>query len=243
MTNKVLAKEEAILSGINLDFESAWIGPPDNDGFTPFGPDEMKDNIFQNLPQVNLHGMDEGLTLKMCVSILKTIIKEAKALNKKMKTTTVCRVVDALFIEVAKKMPSNKNVELGGRDGFKFFKHGVTSYMLPKTRRINGGWWISIARQLNIFLCVTKLISDATRSKLCDALSLLFEVHHGLRNPLCKDDLNSYQNKINFLLTALVNIATPWSKSQCQSIKFHWPRHWGHTRQVYTYNYICKLII
>jgi len=133
-------------------------------------------------------------------------------------------------------MPSNKNVELGGRDGFKYFKHGVSSYMLPKVRRINGGWWISIARQLKIFFCVTKIVSDTTRSKFCDALSLLLEVHHGLRNPVHKDDLDIYQGKINFLLTTLVDIALPWSKSQCQSIKFHWPRHWGHTRQVQTYD-------
>ena len=239
MPNKVLAKEGAITCGINLDFECAWIGPPDDDGFTPFGPDAMKDNIFQNLPQVNLHGMDEGLTLKMCTSILKGTIKEAKALHK-MTITSVCREVDNFFIGLATQMPSNKNVELGGRDGFKFFKHGVTSYMLPKVRRINGGWWISIARQLKIFLCVTRIISEATRSKFCDALSLLFEVHHGLRNPLHKDDLDSYQGKINFLLTALVDIALPWSKSQCQSIKFHWPRHWGHTRQVTTYTLACN---
>jgi hypothetical protein len=231
MRNKALAKEGAITSGINLDFECAWIGPPDQDGFTPFGPDAMKDNIYQNLPQVNLHGMDEGLTLKMCSCILKGIIKEAKALHK-MTITSVCRRVDDFFIGLATQMPSNKNVLLSGRDGFKFFKHGVSSYILPKVRRINGGWWISIARQLQIFLCVTRIISDTTRSKFCDALSLLFEVHHGLRNPLGKDDLDSYQGKINFLLASLVDIALPWSKSQCQSIKFHWPRHWGHTRQV-----------
>ncbi len=82
MTDKVLAKEGTISCGINLDFECAWIGPPDNDGFTPFGPDANKDNIFQNMPQVNLHGMDEGVTLKMCVSILNAAIKEAIALHK-----------------------------------------------------------------------------------------------------------------------------------------------------------------
>ena len=230
MTGK-LAKQGAISYGISLDFECAWIGLPDNDGFTPFGPDAKKDNIYQNLPQVNLHGMDEGLTLKMCTSILKSTIKEAIALHK-MNITTVCREVDDFFIGLSTSMPSNKNVELGGRDGFKFFKHGVSSYMLPKVRRINGGWWISIARQLKIFLCVTTIISDTTRTKFCDALSLLFEVHHGLRNPVHKDDLDSYQGKINSLLTTLVDIALPWTKSQCKSIKYHWPRHWGHTRQV-----------
>ena len=44
----------------------------------------------------------------------------------------VARAIDEFFISLARRMPSNKNVELGGRDGFKFFKHGVTSYLLPK---------------------------------------------------------------------------------------------------------------
>jgi hypothetical protein len=83
-----------------------------------------------------------------------------------------------------------------------------------------------------MFFCVTKIVSDTTRTKFCDALSLLFEVHHGLRNPLHKDDLDCYQGKINFLLATLVDIGLPWSKSQCNSIKYHWPRHWGQTRQV-----------
>jgi hypothetical protein len=47
-----LAKKAAKDFGINMDVECAWIGPPDQDGFTPFGPDQRKDNIFQNLPQV-----------------------------------------------------------------------------------------------------------------------------------------------------------------------------------------------
>ena len=51
MTKK-LAKVGAQSCGINMDVECAWIGPPDQDGFTPFGPDPKKDNVFQNMPQV-----------------------------------------------------------------------------------------------------------------------------------------------------------------------------------------------
>jgi hypothetical protein len=133
-------------------------------------------------------------------------------------------------------MPSNKNVELGGRDGFKLFKHGVTQYMLPKVRRINGGWWIAIARQLSIFLCVTDIISDITRKIFCTALNLLFEVHHALRNYLHKRHLAEYQTNINILLTALVDIGLPVSKKGIPGencIKLHWPRHWSQTRQVF----------
>jgi hypothetical protein len=52
----------------------------------------------------------------------------------------VCREVDAFFVRVALHVPSCKNTELGGRDGMKVFAHGITCYMLPKIRRINGGW-------------------------------------------------------------------------------------------------------
>jgi hypothetical protein len=37
-----LAKKAAKDFGINMDVECAWIGPPDQDGFTPFGPDQRK---------------------------------------------------------------------------------------------------------------------------------------------------------------------------------------------------------
>ena len=98
MTKK-LAKEGAQSYGINMEDECAWIGPPDNDGFTPFGPDSKKDNIYQNLPQVNLHGMDEGLTLKMCESILNATISEAIALHK-MNSTSVSYVACNLSFNV-----------------------------------------------------------------------------------------------------------------------------------------------
>ena len=64
-----------------LTNECPWIGPPDADGFTPFGPDSRLDNIYQSLPQVTLHGMDEGLTLKLVDGVLNTIIAEAVQLR------------------------------------------------------------------------------------------------------------------------------------------------------------------
>jgi hypothetical protein len=67
--------------GITMEEECAWIGPPDKDGFTPFGPDPARDNIFQSLPQVTLHGMDEGLTLKLCCGVFDAIVAEATALH------------------------------------------------------------------------------------------------------------------------------------------------------------------
>ncbi len=117
MTTK-LAKEGAISFGINMEYECAWIGSPDNDGFTPFGPDEKKDNIFQNLLQVNLHGMDEGLTLKMCVGILKATIVEATALHKMNTTSVSIRDSNLIVLNILK---SNLCVNKGEQRGWQIF--------------------------------------------------------------------------------------------------------------------------
>ena len=85
---RVAAAKLARSLGITMTNECAWIGPPDKDGFTPFGPDSRLDNIYQGLPQVSLHGMDEGLTLKLCAGVLNATIEEAVRLHK-MNVTSV----------------------------------------------------------------------------------------------------------------------------------------------------------
>jgi hypothetical protein len=113
----------------------------------------------------------------------------------------------------------------------KVFRHGITCYMRPKIRRINGGWWVSIARQLLIFLCHTSLVSSETRKVLSKALRLLLKVHHALRNPLLKTALANYDNMIHELVTAMIAICGPHSATGCNSIKYHWPFHWWITRR------------
>ncbi len=62
------ATAKAKLLGVNLDFENPWhITKPDE---WIFGPDPVEDNIYRCLPQVNLHGMDEGLTEKLNLGVL-----------------------------------------------------------------------------------------------------------------------------------------------------------------------------
>ena len=142
----------------------------------------------------------------------------------------VCRLVDKFVTKVAATCPSNKNVELGGRDGFKLFKYGITGYIRGK-RRIDGGWHIAIARHLHLFLCTTSLLTLPKKKILGRAYHLLFEVHASLRMPVLKQELPEYQHNINELLATMVEICMPSSKSECNSIKFHWPRHWSDTRR------------
>ena len=122
---------------------------------------------------------------------------------------------------------SNKNVELGGRDTFKRFKHGITGYILGE-RRVDGGWHIAMSYQLHIALCTLPELSQATKLKIAEAHELLFAVHHALRNPLPRELVHSYDPTISQLLHAMVQIYAPSTKSECCSIKFHWPRL-GHT--------------
>ena len=56
------------------------------------------------------------------------------------------------------------------------------------------------------------------------------KVHASLRIPLLKENLAVYQGTINDLLTAMIIICTPSTKSKCKSIKYHWARHWKDIR-------------
>jgi len=142
----------------------------------------------------------------------------------------VCRLIDQFVCDVAKRTGANKNVELNGRDNMKLFHHGMT-HMIRKSRRIDGGWHISMAYHLHLFVGTTDLISNASKAKFGRAFELVFAVHSNLRVPVLRADLPQYQKTINDLLEVMVDINTPSTKGKCKSIKYHWPRHWSDTRR------------
>jgi hypothetical protein len=124
---------------------------------------------------------------------------------------------------------SNKNVELGGRDAFKRFKHGVTGCVLGE-RRADGEWHIAMARQLHVGLCTFPELSQETRADFACAHEALFIVHHALKNPLPRSLVGDYNEAIEPLLRMMVAICQPHTKGLCNSIKHHWPRHWALAR-------------
>ena len=79
-------------------------------------------------------------------------------------------------------------------------------------------------------LCTCSYLRDETKQRLSHAFHLLFKVHDSLRLPLPKSSINDYQDDINALLAAMLPINTPYTESNCNSVKYHWPRHWGDTR-------------
>ena len=110
------------------------------------------------------------------------------------------------------------------------FPFGITDW-LRSHRRIDGGWYIAMIRQLQVCLCTTDAFFTAPkRLEVASAFEMCIKVHGSLRLPVRKDGLALYQADINELLRMTVDICTPSTPSLCKSIKYHWPRHWAQTR-------------
>ena len=143
----------------------------------------------------------------------------------------VYRRIDELVFDIVQMGTENSNVELNERSGFKSFPHGITDY-LAKSRRIDGGWYISMIRHFHVLLCSDgEFFPPRERAKVAFACDLCVKVHVTLKTPLLKTRLQEYQMEINALLELIVGICKDSTPTGCNSIKFHWPRHWSHTRK------------
>jgi len=143
----------------------------------------------------------------------------------------VCRRIDALVMQVSSEVTLNANVELRGRGAFVLFPFGVTEFLL-QPRRIDGSWYVSILRHLWVVLCgSTSFFLRPERLQVASAIATCLKVHASLRHPVLKTELGLYQDDINSMLDQTVAIATSSTASDCASIKYHWPRHWGATRR------------
>jgi hypothetical protein len=69
---------------MSVKVECAWIGGPPQEWV--FGPCKRRDNIYQNLPQVTLHGMDEGLIEKLNFGALELHILHGSVVHGKNAT-------------------------------------------------------------------------------------------------------------------------------------------------------------
>jgi hypothetical protein len=76
-----------------------------------------------------------------------------------------------------------------------------------------------------------RLLTPALRLQISEAFCLLLKTHSALRNPLKKGGLRACQGTINDSLDRMAILCASHSPSLCNSIKCHWPRHWGHTRR------------
>ena len=71
------AVKRARRAGVQLDptLRCGYAPVTVNDDNWIFGPDKHKDNIYQAVPQVLLHGFDEGLVQKMNFGAVEMVVK------------------------------------------------------------------------------------------------------------------------------------------------------------------------
>jgi hypothetical protein len=141
----------------------------------------------------------------------------------------VCRCLDQFVEGVAAQNVSNKTIELRGKNGFKLFPNGI-SHILRNGISVDGAFHISMARHLHVYLCTLDGLPTMMKQRIGRAYELLFQVHQNLRLPVHKTAIQEYQNTIDSLLVMVKIIYRPFSKTNCNSIKFHYPIHWGDTR-------------
>ena len=89
------ALKKARSAGEDLYVDNSMHGV-DNDDNWAFELDPALDNVYQNMPQVSLHGMDEGLTSKLNRGCLRAVIVELMETPGKIKWSKagVCRRID-----------------------------------------------------------------------------------------------------------------------------------------------------
>ena len=68
------ARKRARRLGIPLDIDSALMQRPGQPWL--FGPNETLDSLFQSVPQLTLHGFDEGIATKLAWAILEVAVHE-----------------------------------------------------------------------------------------------------------------------------------------------------------------------
>ena len=139
------------------------------------------------------------------------------------------RALDVFVETVATQNVCNKNVELRGKNGFKLFPKGI-AHIIRNEISVDGAFHIAMARHLHVYLCNVDILPVEMKQTFGRAYELLFKVHASLRLPVKKNDLQEYQNNIDSLMVMLKMICRDSSPSDCNSIKFHYPIHWGHTR-------------
>ena len=95
MVNKATSKESRQMSrdnsrllGIDMFTSNAFSTKPRESHKWIFGPNPEKDSLWQSLPQVTLHGFDEGLCQKLNFAMLEMAVTEAY-MRHKMKATEV----------------------------------------------------------------------------------------------------------------------------------------------------------
>ena len=73
-----LGRTKATQLGIDMYTSNAFVTKPEESHNWIFGPMPEKDSVWQSLPQVTLHGFDEGICQKLNFGMLEMAVSEAQ---------------------------------------------------------------------------------------------------------------------------------------------------------------------
>lgn len=85
--------------GIDLYTSNAFVTKPDESHKWIFGPLPEKDSVWQSLPQVTLHGFDEGICQKLNFGMLEMAITEAQG-RRNLDATKVSYLLRTAYINI-----------------------------------------------------------------------------------------------------------------------------------------------
>jgi hypothetical protein len=253
----VIARQEAIKLGISVDLRNGF-ETPSWCKHVLFGPNPIYDHVHGALPQGMLHGLHEG-TIKYSV---KTIIMVAVASAIRRDVHKLCDgkwnsksdkkdprlgnrkyVLDYVDDTLRNFYLSNarcSDVELESVGLWDYFPKDVTEGLVGfKTKRLNGMCYWSMMRQVHLALCASEYLTRDEKIRVSGMCQLGYEVIEIVHNPVKKDgnDAEDFQVKVTEYVKQLIVLWKPFSKSNCESIKWHLVHHWlWYLRQMGTFS-------
>jgi hypothetical protein len=240
-------RAEARTKGLSLNLRNGF-DTPAWCKHSIFGVDELVDHIHGALPQGMLHGLHEGLVKYAIKALLETAIascirrdvfnlappfyekeKGAKDIREGNRKKLLDYIDDALR-EFARSNARCSDLELLVIGKWQYFSGGVTDGLVgSKDKRLNGMVYWTMLRQIHVALAGSKCLTKNEKIQLFGMCDLCYQVIELVHNPVPKEGRNGGEN---FQVVAkeftrqLILCWMPYSKSKCQSIKWHLILHW-----------------
>jgi hypothetical protein len=240
------ARDEARIKGLSLYLRNGF-DTPKWSLYSIFGPNCLLDHIHGALPQGMLHGLHEGLVKYTIKALLETaaascirrdVFKLAGIEYRRQANARDIRegnrkcafdYIDDALREFSRSNARCSDLELLVIGIWVYFPYGVTDGLVgAKDKRLNGMHYWPMLRQIHVALAGSDLLTRNEKIKLFGMCDLCYQVLELVHNPVPKgnDEGGNFQVVAKEFTRHLIVCWKPYSKSNCQSIKWHLILHW-----------------
>ena len=138
--------------------------------------------------------------------------------------------IDDALREFARSNARCSDLELLVIGKWQYFANGVTDGLVgTKDKRLNGMVYWAMLRQIHVALAGSNLLTKNEKIQLFGMCDLSYQVMEYVHNPVPKEGINggeTFQDVAKEFTRQLIVCWMPFSKSNCQSIKWHLILHW-----------------